>query len=461
MKTKRILFVFLALSLLSCNYLTQMIATPTAIPTITATATPTATLTPTATPLLPAYIPPQCAASPLATLAPESVSQTDSQLGVVDEISKAEQLRIFNKVVDTIEEVYIYPDYNGKDWNEIKSRYKAMIEDGQDTESFYTDMQSMIGELGDDHSAFITPMEAEQNDAELKGELKFVGVGIYGFPDFEKHDLIVISTFPGSPAEYAGIQSHDRVLLVDGLPITEDGGSRMRGPECSAVQVQVQSPGEQPRDVLLYRANVDASVPIDARLVSTTDGSKIGYIFIPSFFDETLPGQIEGALKDFGQLDGLILDVRLNGGGSSTVAYPIISFFAQGRLGNFVGRGESQALKIVPNPIQNSQTVPLAVMVSTDTVSFGELFAGIMRDARGAKITGETSLGNVELLHGYNFEDGSVMWIASEKFFSAFSDVDWEETGIVPDVQAYADWETFYFDTDPSIAAAVELLGHK
>ena len=39
--------------------------------------------------------------------------------------------------------------------------------------------------------------------------------------------------------------------------------------------------------------------------------------------------------------------------------------------------------------------------------------------------------------------------------------IDWEETGIVPDVQAYAPWDTFYFDTDPSIAAAVELLGHK
>ena len=70
-------------------------------------------------------------------------------------------------------------------------------------------------------------------------------------------------------------------------------------------------------------------------------------------------------------------------------------------------------------------------------------------------------VGNVELLHGYDLEDGSMLWIAAEKFYSAFSDIDWEETGIVPDVQAYAPWDTFTFDADPSIAAAVGLLGHK
>ncbi len=68
--------------------------------------------------------------------------------------------------------------------------------------------------------------------------LKFVGVGIYAFPDLQKDDLTVVSTFPGSPAEYAGIQSHDSILLVDGLPITSEGGSRMRGPECSAVVLE-------------------------------------------------------------------------------------------------------------------------------------------------------------------------------------------------------------------------------
>jgi C-terminal processing protease CtpA/Prc len=80
---------------------------------------------------------------------------------------------------------------------------------------------------------------------------------------------------------------------------------------------------------------------------------------------------------------------------------------------------------------------------------------------RGARIVGETSLGNVEVLNGYSFDDGSQIWIAAETFDSAFSDTNWEETGIVPDVQAFAEWDTFYFETDPSLAAALNLLGHQ
>jgi carboxyl-terminal processing protease len=286
-------------------------------------------------------------------------------------------------------------------------------------------------------------------------------VGIYGQPDFERGRLTVVATFPGSPAEYGGIQHHDSILAVDGQPISEDFSDRLRGPQCSAVMLTVQSPGAAPREVMLVRYAIQGNVPIDARQVTTTDGSKIGYIFIPSFFDETLPEQIETALNKFGPLDGLILDLRMNGGGSSSVAYPILEYFINGQLGQFVSRDDSRDLEIKANEIQNSQTVPLVVMVSEDTVSFGEIFAGVMQDSGRAQIVGETSLGNVEVLHGYDFEDGSQVWIAAETFTSAFSGANWEETGIVPDVQAFAEWDTFYFETDPSLAAAIDLLGHQ
>ena len=459
MKLKRLTFGILIFSMLACNYVTQMVFPPTATPIPTLTPTPTASPTPTPEPLAPAFIPPECATTPLATISPENASQPAPEFETV-EISQGEQMRIFRELTDVVEDVYVYSDFNGKDWNEIESRYKAKIESGLDTESFYREMDAMVSELGDEHSFFLSPVQVSESEAELKGEIEFVGVGISGQPDFERERMVVISTYPGSPAEYGGIQHHDSILLVDGLPIKEETGNRLRGPKCSAVVLTVQSPGEAPRDVMLIRYAIQGNIPIDARLISTTDGSKIGYIFIPSFFDETLPEQIENALNEFGELDGLILDVRLNGGGSSSVTYPILEYFANGQLGQFVSRTDSRTLTIDPKPIQNSQTVPLVVMVSEDTVSFGEIFAGVLKDSGRAKVVGETSLGNVEVLHGYDFEDGSQLWIASETFDSAFSDTNWEETGIIPDVHAYAEWDTFYFDTDPSIAAALELLGH-
>ncbi|NOH04785.1 MAG: hypothetical protein HND47_23850 [Chloroflexi bacterium] len=138
----------------------------------------------------------------------------------------------------------------------------------------------------------------------------------------------------------------------------------------------------------------------------------------------------------------------------------MLSFFASGRLGNFTSRRESNPLTIEAEPIHNSQTVPLVVLVSEETASFGEIFSGVLRDAGRAKIVGAPTLGNVEILHGYEFDDGSNLWIAEETFVAANSSENWEETGIVPDVIAYADWDTFTFENDPSIQAAVRLLGH-
>jgi C-terminal processing protease CtpA/Prc len=196
-------------------------------------------------------------------------------------------------------------------------------------------------------------------------------------------------------------------------------------------------------------------------MVPTQDGSRIGYIYLPSFFDETIPGQVKQALQQFGQLDGLILDNRMNSGGSSDVVEPILSYFTDGIVGHFARRTATRPLQASADPINNSQSVPIVVLVGTDTVSFGEIFSGVLQDIGRAKIVGQTTLGNVEILHGHNLSDGSLLWLAEERFVPLHSQADWEKTGIVPDVQAYADWNTFTFETDPSVVAAVTLLGHR
>lgn len=450
---------FLVLTLLSCNYVTQMIVPPTATPLPTLTPTLLVSPTETAVGLAPTYIPAECAAVPLATVAPDTFAEPTLEPNA--EIDQAEQLSIVRRVGDIVQDVYVYPDYNGKDWTEIENRYREKVYAGLDTESFYVEMQKMIDELGDEHSFFLSPLDVQASEEELKGGTEFVGVGISGEFDFDRERILVVSTFPGSSAEQSGIRPHDSILAVDDLPVFDEQSNRVSGPKCSALVVTVQSPGEEPRKVMLIRHSIEGNVRVDARLVPTTDGSKIGYIFIPTFFDETIPAQIEEALNAFGPLDGLILDVRMNTGGSSIVAHPILSFFTSGRLGEFVSRFDTRGLEVDADPVQNSQTVPLVVMVNETTASYGEIFAGIMRDSRGAKITGQTSLGNVEVLNGFNFDDGSQLWLASETFHAAHSDENWEETGIVTDIEAYAPWDTFTFETDPSVAAALTLLGHQ
>ena len=455
MNIKRTTYIFLIISMLACNFITSRFSP--------ATPTPEPTITPEI--LTPAYIPDICQNIPLATIPPEvALVQPTPELEANPEISAQQQQEVFDEMVSIIDEVYVYPDFNGKDWNAIVAKYQTQIDAGLTTEEFYIAVQAMLTELGDKHSYILSPVQVAQSEADLAGSNDFVGVGIYVLQQLEKNQAVIISVFPESPAQFSDLKAHDVILAIDGLPVIDNEQSYIflaRGPECSATVFTVQSPNESAREVMLVRQRIQSSLLIDARLIPTSDGSRIGYIFLPTFFDQTIPGQVEEALRNFGQLDGLIIDNRLNGGGSSDVVEPILSFFTSGTLGEFVSRNDSRPLRISANPIENSQEVPLVILVSEETVSFGEVFSGVLRDVGRAQIVGQTSLGNVEVLHGYDFPDGSRLWIAEESFDPAVSDSNWEETGIIPDLEAIADWDTFTFETDPAITAALTLLGHQ
>ncbi len=485
MKIKRISIALVFLFTLACNFTSQVpVSTPTSVPptftptaalptaTPTAalpTATPTAAL-PTATPTAalptatPLYIPPECVGQPVATLpAATTVAEPTPGLGTNPYLSKSEQLKIFEELTGPIPDLYVYPDFNGLDWPAIVAKYRVKVEGGLDTEAFYTEMQNLINELGDNHSNYLSPDNVAASDAELAGKIDYVGIGVQVLPMLDKGRLSILMVFPGSSAEHAGLKPHDSLLAVDGIPLVENGipyAQRVRGPACSAIVLTVQSPSEAARNVPLIRYAINTSLPIIARLVTTHDGSRIGYIYIPSFFDETIPEKVKQALEQFGPLDGLILDNRMNSGGSSNVMEPILGYFTSGTLGHFNSRSATRPLQVSADPINNSQNMPLVVLVGTDTVSFGEIFSGVLQDVGRAYIVGQTTLGNVETLHGHNLSDGSRLWLAEERFVPLHSQADWEKTGIVPDVQAYADWDTFTFENDPSVAAALTLLGH-
>ncbi len=466
MNYKRLPLVLVLILTLACNFVTRAIPTVLIPAGATNTATGVVPLTGSTPGLQAAWVPPDCAGTPPATQIPATEEAVPTPAVQANKaIDHQTQMHIFEEIVKTINDVYVYPDFNGKNWNAIVTAYRATVQAGMSTQVFYRDMQLLIGDLGDEHSRFDSPVDVAETQAELNDTSKFVGIGVQVIPELDKNRISIGGVFPGSPADHSGLQTHDSLLAVDGLPIVQDGNIytyRVRGPECSAARLTVQSPGQAPRDVLIIRHSIVGSLPVQAQLVTTKDGSKIGYIMLPSFFDEKIPGEVADALRSFGKLDGLIIDNRINGGGSSDVVEPVLSYFTSGTLGEFKTRtAVTRPLTIQPNPINNSQTVPLVILVGKDTVSFGEIFSGALQDSGRAKLVGQHTAGNVEILHGYNFEDGSMLWIAQETFDPAVHHTRWEGTGVIPDVQAYADWDTFTFANDPAIQAALKLLGHQ
>ena len=410
-------------------------------------------------PPTPAYVPPACAGVPLATMEPGLYPTAAPPLS--PPLDTEAQLGVLGGLENAVRNLYLYPDFGGVDWPAAVAKTRVQVEAGMDTEAFYRELQDLISGLGDEHSYIQTPAEIAAERAALEGQLDFVGIGVFVLPRIERGLGTILSVFPESPADHGGLRPHDSILGIDGTPIVEGGVSQqqlMRGPACSQIVLTVQTPAQPEREVSFLRSAVSGALPIDARLVPTSDGSRVGYIFLPTFLDQSLPERVEQALQDFGPLDGLILDDRMNGGGLGSVAEAMLAFFVDGPAGFYLDNQGQSPLSIAPHPVHNSQYVPLVVLIDEDTVSYGEIFAGVLQDLGRAKLVGQTTLGNVERLHAADFDDGSRLWLAVERFDPLNSQANWEEQGIVPDVPLTAAWEDFTAENDPAVMAALQLL---
>jgi len=413
------------------------------------TPSPTATLPPTATP------------TPTETPAP-----TPTSTPTLVPTPSALQLKVFEELWTIVQKSYLYPDFNGVDWEAVGEKNRQLIQAGMTTENFYNAMEEMIASLGDDHSVFLRPQEALDENAEFSGENDYVGIGVLTSVVQERKRVVILAVFPGSPAEEAGLKSHDSILEIDGEPVLDENGFRrnlLRGPEGTSITLTVQTPGEEPRQVSMTRQRVTGAVPVPYTLLITPGGKRVGYILLVTLADDTVDNQVKQALKDLtaqGPLDGLILDNREDPGGADNIARGLLSYFVSGTVGYFVDRNNSRrAFNVIGNDIRGSFKVPLVVLVGPDTISFGEITSGILKDSRHATIIGELTKGNIELLWGYDFEDGSRAWIAHETFRpSKHPDQNWEQTGIVPDIVAPSNWDEVTLETDPGIKASLVYL---
>jgi len=408
---------------------------------------------------------------PSPTLTPTKITPTDipTQTEIPSPsptpISIDLQLNIFEDLWSIVNNTYVYPDFNGLDWNAVHDEYKEIISAGMSNEHFYQAMSELIYSLGDEHSSFLNPQEVIAQEAEYQGNLDYVGIGILISAVPEKGRAVILSVFSDSPAASAGLQPRDSIISVDHIPILDRAGylrDIVRGPEGTTITLVVQTPGEASRELLVTRHRITGEVPVVHNVITTPDGKRIGYILLITFDDSTVDDQVAEALQEMTAdvpLDGLILDNRMNGGGSSTVLRPMLSFFQDGDLGYFTNHNEERPLQIELKDINGSSNVPLVILVGSGTASFGEIFAGILKDLDRAYLIGTTTEGNVEILWGYDLEDGSQLWLANETFRPQNnSDQNWERTGIIPDLEINGEFDEYTLETDPAVLAAIQYL---
>jgi C-terminal peptidase prc len=407
---------------------------------------------------IPAEMPPE---APWPTPLP-FVTTTPLPTTAVDSGLTQAQLEVLQELREIVDTEYVYPDFNGRDWDGLADYYQQMIEAGLATDAFYLAMSKLVYALGDEHSYYENPEQVQAAEQQFAGNNDYIGIGVLVEAVPEANRGAIVLTFPGGAAAEAGLRAHDGILAVNGAPLLDEQGlirNIIRGEEGTQVTLTIQRPGEEPHDVTLTRRRVTGALPLDYCLIGHT---RIAYIFLPGLDDETIPSQMREALEAMtvdGPLAGVILDNRQNGGGADSVTEEVLGFFTKGVLGHFVSRFNERAFKILGKDIRGSQNTPLVVLVDSGTVSFGEIMSGALQNSGRAVVMGETTLGNVELMYGYDFSDNSRAWIAHDTFRPINREnAEWERTGIIPDVTVPSRWDLFTEATDPVLAHAVDWL---
>src|SRR3989475_5783863 len=202
-----------------------------------------------------------------------------------------DSLRQFATVYDVVEQNYAEPV------NADKAIYNGAI-------------PGMLHVL-DPHSNFFDPKSYSLLREDQRG--KYYGVGMTVGPRNNKD--IVIAPFVGTPAYRAGIRPGDIIVAVDGKPTdnmsTSDVADLLKGPKGTTVHITILREGvEKPMEFSLVRDEIPRNSVDLAFLIKPG----LGYIHITGF-QETTEREVSEALDKFGDLKGLVLDLRQNPGG--------------------------------------------------------------------------------------------------------------------------------------------------
>jgi carboxyl-terminal processing protease len=251
-------------------------------------------------------------------------------------------------------------------------------------------ISGMLDALGDEHTSYMDPEQFQQANIPLDGE--YEGIGAWVDPDTEF--LTIVSPMPDSPAEKAGLKPGDQIIAVDGEDMAGIDGNlvirRVLGPAGSDVVLTIFREGEaEPFDVTITRAKI--TIPsVDSRMLD----NNIAYVQLITFGDTTVQ-DLRAALSDLlaQNPDGLILDLRNNGGGYLTTAIDVASEFIPEGIVMYEQFGDGSREEFNSNGRGIASEIPLVVLVNEGTASASEIVAGAIQDLGRGQLVGVTTFG--------------------------------------------------------------------
>lgn len=342
-------------------------------------------------------------------------------------------------------------------WETLKEGY-VNTDQLNDQKQVYGAISGMVEALDDPYTVFMTPEETESFHASLGGELEGIGAEL----TIEEGMLVVVSPLKGSPAEQAGLQPGDYVYMVNGEPTSDmtlfEAISAIRGEGGTTVELTiVRENASDPIIMTITRAKID--VPSVESEIVQQDGKTISVISMYQFGDNTLEvfknAAREALLQD---VDGIVLDLRLNGGGYLDVSVEILSdFFEEEQKAVIVKRRNDDNQIIYTSGNGQLKDIPLVVLVNEGSASASEIVAGAIQDYKRGVLIGEKTFGKGSVQELSNLEDGSSIRMTVAKWYTP-NDRSIDHEGIVPDTVIEMESSEIGKETDTQMQAALDYL---
>lgn len=350
-------------------------------------------------------------------------------------------------------------------------RFKGNVEKYNSNDVFEIFMNSLT-EAFDPHTNYFTPLNAEDFEMNSKKSLEGIGATLQQDNDYTK----IVELRPGGPAFKSGeVDKDDRVIGVaqgaDGEMINTIGwrsdevAGQIRGPKGTLVRLELlpagASAGAQTKIVTLVRdkINLDDAKAKSEVVQMTENGEEytLGIITVPDFYlnaeeMETNPEDYTSTTNDVKKLindlqsqgvDGVMLDLRNNGGGALFEAINLSGLFIPGGPVVQVRYPQDRKEVLDSDTPDMFYDGPLNVMINRFSASASEIFAGAIQDYKRGIIVGEQSYGKgtVQQVRGLNDflrqpedENLGLMKYTIAKFYRVTGSST-QHRGVTPDIE--------------------------
>ena len=305
--------------------------------------------------------------------------------------------------------------------------------------------------LDDPYSVYYTKKEYDEFKEDTDGE--YVGVGVQVSQSKETNIITVVKVFDDSPAKNAGIEAKDVITKVNGEDVSEQEldavVEKIRGVEGTDVTITVyRSSDSKDHDYTMKRRKVE-NPTVEYKMLD----NNIGYIAVSSFYEVTGKQFIDAVGKlNVEGMEGLIIDLRDNGGGLLDIAVEMLDFMLPDNIIDSYNSTDEQKF-----------TKPLVLLVNEYSASASEIFAGAIKDYGIGTLVGTNTYGKGIVQRLFPLNDGSAVKVTIAKYFTPNGN-DIHKIGIKPDIEVEFDAKQYKDsdgEKDNQLDAAVEEMMKK